>query len=64
MLSPLELSFPFIAKVGAFKKWMKNYYGKIVRVLGLHFIKIFVDFLIAMLTPNLRKKLHLFLRLS
>ena len=37
--------FPLIAKVGAFKRRIKDHYGKIVRALGLHFIKIFVNLL-------------------
>ena len=40
----LGLPFPLIAKVGAFKRWMKDYSSKIVRALSLYFIKIFVDF--------------------
>jgi len=40
----LGLPFPLIAKVGAFKRRMKDYCGEIVRALGLYFIKIFVNF--------------------
>ena len=36
--------FPLIAKVGAFKRQIKDYRGKIVRALGLYFIKIFINF--------------------
>jgi len=36
--------FLLIAKVGAFKRRIKDYYGEIVRALGLHFIEIFVNF--------------------
>ena len=42
LLRPL---FLFIAKVNAFKRWIKNHCGKIVRALGLYFIKIFINFL-------------------
>jgi len=45
VLPLLRPPFPFIAKVGAFKRWIKDYYGKIVRALSLHFIKIFINFL-------------------
>ena len=41
LLRPL---FPLIAKVGVFKRWIKDYCGKIVRALGLYFIKIFINF--------------------
>jgi hypothetical protein len=41
----LGLLFPLIAKVGAFKRWIKDYYGKIARALGLYFIEIFVNLL-------------------
>ena len=44
MLPPLGPPFPLIAKVGAFKRRIKDYCGEIVRALGLHFIEIFVDF--------------------
>ena len=44
MLPPLGPLFSLIAKVGAFKRQMKDYYSKIVRALSLHFIEIFVDF--------------------
>ena len=36
--------FPLIAKVGAFKRRIKDYYSKIIKILGLYFIKIFVNF--------------------
>jgi len=36
--------FPLIVKVGAFKRRIKDYYGKIVRALGLYFIEIFINF--------------------
>ena len=36
--------FLLIAKVGAFKRRIKDYCGKIVRALGLYFIKIFINF--------------------
>jgi len=39
------LPFPLIIKVGAFKRWIKDYYSKIVRALSLYFIKIFVNLL-------------------
>ena len=55
--------FLLIIKVGAFKRWIKDYCGEIVRAFGLYFIEIFIDFLIAILTLDLRKELHLFLRL-
>jgi len=41
----LGLPFPLIIKVGAFKRRIKNYCGKIVRALGLYFIKIFINLL-------------------
>ena len=41
LLGPL---FLLIAKVGIFKRWMKDYYNKIVRALSLYFIKIFINF--------------------
>ena len=41
LLGPL---FLFIVKVGAFKRRIKDYCNKIIRTLGLHFIKIFVNF--------------------
>ena len=44
MFPLLGLPFPLIAKVGAFKRRMKDYCGEIVRALGLYFIKIFVNF--------------------
>ena len=40
----LGLPFPLIAKVGAFKRQIKDYCGEIVRALGLYFIKIFINF--------------------
>ena len=40
LLGPL---FPLIVKVGAFKRQIKDYCGKIVRAFGLHFIKIFIN---------------------
>jgi hypothetical protein len=40
----LGLLFPLIAKVGVFKGRMKDYCGKIIRALGLYFIKIFINF--------------------
>ena len=44
MLPLLRLLFPLIIKVGAFKRRIKDYCGKIVRALGLYFIKIFINF--------------------
>ena len=43
MLPLLGLLFPLIIKVGAFKRWIKDHCGKIVRALGLYFIKIFIN---------------------
>ena len=43
MLPPLGLLFLLITKVGAFKRRIKDYCGKIVRALGLYFIKIFIN---------------------
>ena len=43
MLLLLGLPFPLIAKVGAFERRIKDYYSKIVRALGLYFIKVFVN---------------------
>jgi len=40
----LGLPFLLIAKVGAFKRRIKDYYGEIVRALSLYFIKIFINF--------------------
>jgi hypothetical protein len=40
----LGLLFPLITKVGAFKRRIKDYYGEIVRALGLYFIEIFINF--------------------
>ena len=45
MLLPQGPPFPLIAKVGAFKRQIKDYCGKIVRALGLYFIKIFINLL-------------------
>ena len=45
MLLLLGLPFPLIAKVGAFKRRIKDYCGEIVRALGLYFIKIFINLL-------------------
>ena len=45
MLLLLGLLFLLIAKIGAFERRMKDYYSKIVRALGLYFIKIFINFL-------------------
>ena len=45
MLSPQGPPFPLVAKVGAFERRIKDHCGKIVRALGLHFIKIFVNLL-------------------
>jgi len=43
---PLQkLLILFIAKVNAFKRQIKNHCGKIVRALGLYFIKIFINLL-------------------
>jgi hypothetical protein len=39
----LGLPFLLITKVGLFKRWIKDYYGKIVRAFGLYFIKIFIN---------------------
>ena len=36
--------FPLIIKVGVFERWIKNYCSKIIKALGLYFIKIFVNF--------------------
>ena len=44
MFPPLKLPFLLIAKVGVFERQIKDYYGKIIRALGLYFIKIFVNF--------------------
>jgi L-rhamnose isomerase len=41
---PLGLPFLFIAKVGTFKRQIKDYCSKIIRALSLYFIKIFIDF--------------------
>jgi hypothetical protein len=43
VLPLLGLPFLLIAKVGAFKRWIEDYYGKIVRALGLYFIEIFIN---------------------
>jgi hypothetical protein len=44
VLLPLRPPFPLIAKVGAFKRRIEDYYNKIVRALSLYFIKIFIGF--------------------
>ena len=44
MFPLLGLPFPLIAKVGAFKKRIKDHCGEIVRALGLYFIEIFINF--------------------
>ena len=44
MLLLLGLPFLLIIKVGAFKRQIKDYCGKIVWALGLYFIKIFINF--------------------
>ena len=44
MFTPLGLPSPLIAKIDAFKRRIKDYCGKIVRALGLYFIKIFINF--------------------
>ena len=44
MFPLLGLPFPLIAKVGAFKRRIKDYCGEIVRALSLHFIEIFINF--------------------
>jgi len=41
---PLGPPFPLIAKVGAFKRRIKDHCGEIVRALGLYFIEIFINF--------------------
>jgi len=43
VLLPLGPPFPLITKVGAFKRRIEDYCGKIVRALGLYFIKIFIN---------------------
>ena len=43
MLLLLGPPFPLIAKVGAFKRRIKDYCSKIVRALGLYFIKVFIN---------------------
>ena len=45
MLLLLGPPFPLIAKVGTFKRRIKDYCGKIVRALSLYFIKIFINLL-------------------
>ena len=55
MLLPLGLPFPLIAKVGAFKRRIKDYCGKIVRALGLYFIKIFINFFNSYINARFKK---------
>ena len=56
MLPLLKPLFLFITKIGAFKKWMKNYYGKIMRAFSLYFIKIFINFLVNYINAQFKKE--------
>jgi len=56
--------FLLIAKVGAFKIWIKDYYGKIVRALGLYFIKIFINLFNRYINAQFKKGFAFILRLS
>ena len=55
MLLPLGLPFLLIAKVGTFKRRIKDYCGKIVRALGLYFIKIFINLLDSYINAQFKK---------
>ena len=55
MLLLLGLPFLLIAKVGAFKRRIKDYCGKIVRALGLYFIKIFINLLDSYINAQFKK---------
>ena len=56
MLPPQGLPFPLIAKVGAFKRRIKDYCYKIVRALGLYFIKIFINLLDSYINAQFKKE--------
>ena len=55
MFPLLGLLFPLIAKIGAFKKRIKDYCSKIIRALGLYFIKIFVNFFNSYINAKFKK---------
>ena len=55
MLPPLGPPFPFITKVGIFKRQIKDYYSKIVKALSLYFIKIFIDLLDSHVNTQFKK---------
>jgi len=52
----LRLPFLFIVKVGAFKKQIKNYCGKIIRALSFYFIKIFINLLDSYINAQFKKR--------
>ena len=56
MFLPQRPPFLFIAKVSAFKRQIKDHCGKIVRALGLHFIKIFINFLDSYINAQFKKR--------
>ena len=45
MLLLLRPLFPFIVKVGLFKRWIKDHCGKVIGALVFYFIKIFTNLL-------------------
>jgi hypothetical protein len=55
VLPPLGPPFPLIAKVGAFKRRIKDYYGKIVRALGLYFIEVFINLFNSYINAQFKK---------